>query len=440
MAQENCAPGAPQERFAHGSTGFRRLTPGLLRADRNAEGFAGLPPGVRVPGQVLAALKEAAPQLGISPRLVHAVDWLFRFTQPQDWEKGSRPIVWPSARLQREALGLSETQVKRLNRALCEAGLVAMRDSPNGKRYGKRDPEKRIVEAYGFNLAPLAARYAEFRRLAEAAKAERQAIARLRRRATIARKAIVQIIETAAEYGFEGHEWRTLAQETQAIGRALRGVERADEIAVGVSSLERRQQAARERLESLLEAVQTDGSQAENGPHQHNYKPTPYPKQDTVIAAKECSRGEEKPDPEGSQSRNRSDRGMVHGIAPDELVRLAPRLKPYLRRPSPNWPEVVDAADWLRHDLGVSKSLWGDACVTMGRDLAAVALAIVSTKEPEHFRTTPGGYFHGMVAKAKAGELHLERTVWALRRAVEPQHGRRDRRGGVARERQEWAL
>ena len=53
----------------------------------------------------------------------------------------------------------------------------------------------------------------------------------------------------------------------------------------------------------------------------------------------------------------------------------------------------------------------------MGRDLAAVALAIVSTKEPEHFRSTPGGYFHGMVAKAKAGELHLDRTVWAWRRA-----------------------
>jgi replication initiation protein RepC len=71
----------------------------------------------------------------------------------------------------------------------------------------------------------------------------------------------------------------------------------------------------------------------------------------------------------------------------------------------------------------------------MGRELAAVALAIVSN--PEHFRTTPSGYFHGMVAKAKAGELHLERTVWALRRASEPeQHqragrgGERDRRGG----------
>ena len=36
-------------------------------------------------------------------------------------------------------------------------------------------------------------------------------------------------------------------------------------------------------------------------------------------------------------------------------------------------------------------------CVTLARDLAAVALAIVSTKEPEHFRSTLGGYFHGMV-------------------------------------------
>ena len=111
---------------------------------------------------------------------------------------------------------------------------------------------------------------------------------------------------------------------------------------------------------------------------------------------------------------------MVQGIAPDELVRLAPKLKPYLRSPRPTWPEIVDAADWLRHDLDVSRPLWGDACLTMGRELAAVALAIVSTKEAGHFRTSPGGYFHGLVAKARAGELHLERTVWAWRRASAP--------------------
>jgi replication initiation protein RepC len=422
MAPENCAAQASRGGFAHAPTGFRRMTPGLLRADRTAEGFAGLPEGVTSPGQLLGALKAAAPRLCIAPRLVHAVDWLFRFTQPQDWEEGARPIVWPSASMQQEALGLSPTQVKDINRRLIELGLVTMKDSPNGKRYGKRDPKGRIVEAYGFDLSPVAARHAEFVRLAEEGRAERAAMGRLRRRATIARKAIIQILETAAEYAIEGEEWITLARESEALARALRGVERVDEMETGVKSLERRQQAGRERLETLLGVVETDPMGAENRPHIYNYKPTFDPNKDTVNAAGQCG-GEggtavsQSPVP---VQPKRPEKGMVHGIRPDELVRLTPKLKPYLRRPNPTWPDIIDAADWLRHDLGVSKSLWGDACLAMGRELAAVALAIVSTKDEEHFRTSPGGYFHGMVTKAKAGELHLERTVWALRRASEP--------------------
>src|SRR6202035_2989579 len=138
MVQENCAQEAPRGGFAHAPTGFRRMTPGLVKADRTAEGFAGLPEGGSSPGQLLAALKAAAPRLGIAPRLVHAVDWLFRFTQPQDWVRGGGPLVWPSASMQREALGLSPTQVKEITRRLIELGLVTMKDSPNGKRYGKR--------------------------------------------------------------------------------------------------------------------------------------------------------------------------------------------------------------------------------------------------------------------------------------------------------------
>ena len=166
---------------------------------------------------------------------------------------------------------------------------------------------------------------------------------------------------------------------------------------------------------------------AENRPHYNNYRPPPDPQEDTVIEAEECSGTGEGPvlQSQTPVPPKRPEKGMVHGIAPDELVRLAPKLKPYLRRPNPTWPEIIDAADWLRHDLDVSKPLWGDACLAMGRELAAVALAIVSTKEPEHFRTSPGGYFHGMVAKARAGDLHLERTVWALRRASQPEQAGR---------------
>jgi replication initiation protein RepC len=413
--------------FAHRPTGFRRMTPGLLRADRTAEGFAGLPEGVTAPGQLLAACKAAAPRLGLSPRLVHALDWLFRFTQPQDWEEGRRPIVWPSAALQQEALGLSERQTRRLNSALIEFGLVTMRDSPNGKRYGHRDLKGHIVEAYGFDLSPLALRHAEFVRLAEEAKAERLARGRLRRRATIARKAIAQILETAEEYGFDSAEWRTLAHETADLVHALRGVERLDEMEAGVKSLEGRQIAARERLETLLQDMEMTPSGVRNGPHIYNYKTRFNPNQDTVIASEECSPpAEGLPAPfQASEAWQGPEQGRVRGVTLDELVRLMPRLKPYLERPSPTWPELVDAADWLRHELGVSQSLWGEACLAMGREMAAVALAIVSTKEPEHFRTTAGGYFHGMVAKAKAGELHLERTLWALRNAASSEDGRR---------------
>jgi replication initiation protein RepC len=107
-------------------------------------------------------------------------------------------------------------------------------------------------------------------------------------------------------------------------------------------------------------------------------------------------------------------------LAPDELVKLAPRLKSYLRTPDPAWPDVVDAAAFLRSDLGVSKSLWGEACLAMGRERAAIAIAIVSIKDPAHFRTSAGGYFHGMVTKAKAGHLNLDRTLWGMRKANEP--------------------
>jgi replication initiation protein RepC len=433
MDTENSAHGAPRGRSARPPSGFRRLTPGLLKVDRAAEGFAGLPEGVTTPGQLLAALKAAAPRLGIAPRLVHAIDWLFRFTQPQDWERRGRPIVWPSAAMQQEALGLSPTQAKETNRSLIELGLVTVKDSPNGKRYGRRDTTGRIVEAYGFDLSPIAIRHDEFVRLAEEARAERAAMGKLRRRATIARKGIIQILETAAEYAIEGEEWVTLRHETEALSRALRSVEQVDDMETGVKSLERRQIAAREHLENLLGVVNSDPKGPENRPHLYNYKPNLDPKKDTVITTNSSNEAGETAVSQFSapKPRQRPEKDIVHGIHADELVRLTPKLRPYLQRPNPTWLDIIEAADWLRHDLGVSKALWGDACLTMGRELAAVALAVVSTKAEGHFRSTPGGYFYGMVTRAKTGQLHLERTLWALRRAIQPSHYDRGRAGST---------
>ena len=101
-----------------------------------------------------------------------------------------------------------------------------------------------------------------------------------------------------------------------------------------------------------------------------------------------------------------------------QLIELAPKLARCILRENPTMTDVVEAAaTYLRPQLGVSPSLWGEACRIMGRETAALALAIVSTKQDGHFRSGPGGYFAGMVRKSEKGELYLDRTIWALREA-----------------------
>jgi len=51
----------------------------------------------------------------------------------------------------------------------------------------------------------------------------------------------------------------------------------------------------------------------------------------------------------------------------------------------------------------------------MGREYAAVAMAIVSTRPAGHFTSGPGGYFAGMLRKFERGELCLARTLWKLK-------------------------
>jgi replication initiation protein RepC len=68
--QTESALRAPGESYAGAPTGFRRLTPSLLQVDRAAEAFDGLPDGVTMHGQLLAAFKAAAPSLGLALRHV----------------------------------------------------------------------------------------------------------------------------------------------------------------------------------------------------------------------------------------------------------------------------------------------------------------------------------------------------------------------------------
>lgn len=240
-----------------------------VRLDQ-ADAFRGVPRGTAKPLRFLAAFQEAEPYLGLPVHAYKLVAWLVKQTQPQDWEEGSRPIAWPSARHQAEFLGLSSARVKQLNRALFEAGIFVMRDNEQGKRYGRRDPEtKRIIEAFGFDLSPLALRYDEFVRIAAAVRAERERMRKLRRRATLARRAIRQAGEELAVQGGEPEGWRALDAETAALAIACRGAGHSDELLVVVEGLERRKIQVEEWVRKLAESVETDPEG--QAPPKYNY-------------------------------------------------------------------------------------------------------------------------------------------------------------------------
>ena len=407
-------------------TGSRRLTLTMHAVRDQADQFQGVPRGSAKPFKYLAAFQEAEPYLGLPPQAYKLIAWLVKQTQAQDWEQGSRPIAWPSASRQEEFLALSEPRVKTLNRALFEAGIFIMRDSETGKRYGRRDDEGRIIEAYGFDLSPLAYRYDEFIRIAAEAKAERLRMRSLRKRATRARRAIAQAVETLSRPGPLPPQWPQLAIETADLVAAIRKAGTSDDIAVIVQGLESRKEQAEAWVSEAAASVENSPEGLENEPHNISTNLSVYP-QDTVIAGEKSSPGGA-PDPQSSAPQEPDAQDLedsdtfqpferVEKLHPQELLELAPRLADHIPLPFPDWHDIVDAAGGsLRHELGVSQPLWGEACRILGRQRAAVTLAIVSTKPKGYFSRGAGGYFAAMVKRAKTGELNLDRSLWKLRR------------------------
>ena len=365
-------------------SGLRRFTPAMLAVRDQADAFAGVPKGLGKPFRYLAGFQEAEPYLGLPPQAYKLLAWLVKQTMAHDWEEGSRPICWPSAARQAEFLGLSPARVKVLNRALFEAGIFILRDSETGKRYGRRDPDGRIIEAYGFDLSPLAYRYEEFIRIAAEAKAEREQMKGLRKRATRARRAIRQIGETLAAMNALPPAWPQFAAEIAELVALIRPTERPDDLALIVKSLESRKSQADSWLREARQSVETSPLGLADEPHNISTNKPIYPS-DTVIAAEESSRaatGEPLPSPMAlaTESEDENLEGSVEfkpferveKLHPGELLELAPRLAAHVDQRYPDWSDIVDAGgNALRHELGVSQALWGEACRIVGRQLGS---------------------------------------------------------------------
>ena len=245
----------PKQSFA--PDGWRKPSAALVVAER----FAKAGERLSIPkARAIVAVKKVAASIGLKSQDVLLLDTFGAVTQPQDWEEGRRPIVWASNQFLMEQTGFSLATLRRHVRRLCEVGVISMKDSPNGKRWGRRDEDGVIVEAYGFDLSPLAARAEEFETLHAHLQAERAACASLRNAITVTRRMIRAKIEKAMERGLAG-PWADLKEAFEAL---LSGLPKRSERAGGLQHFLERIKALLASVEDAFQAVfdwpdQSDG-------------------------------------------------------------------------------------------------------------------------------------------------------------------------------------
>ncbi len=309
-------------------------------------------------------------------------------------------------------------------------GALAWNDSPNHRRFGCRDASGEIVEAWGVNLAPVAALLPKLRRLAEDLDVDRAHWRYLRHRIAARRAAIEAAADTGLRDGFlEPHEaraWRRLAAEAagdasataplSALQRRLRELDHLDAVLLtelaGVPEID-----DPEAVENPPFSNELSATEPEDGCHgTHDRMPpldnttNPLVRETTTVAGAEegvAAPPRDLPTLAGDPT--------THGVRMRDLLEILPSVI-RLRIASPNfgWAELVDAAYCAATEMDVSDHAWGQACGELGREGAAIAVAVIAAKNELGLIRSPGGYLVGMTRRNATGELRLRNSVFGL--------------------------
>ncbi|MCF4098415.1 plasmid replication protein RepC [Maritalea mediterranea] len=382
--------------------GWRKPTPGLVAAEMHAQ----VGEGLSVPkSKAIIAVKKVATHIGLKPAQLMLLDILFAFSKPQDWEAGQRPLVWPSNQYLMDQTGFSLPALKRHLRRLGELGLIHFHDSPNGKRYGHRDRSERIVEAYGFDLGPLAARAGEFEALHKKIMAERAEKKQLRKKLTCTRRTIRAHLMAALEQRLSG-PWLSLQEEFEVMlaemprsGKPL-GTLRSlcQRFTKLCQTIENLYSNALQKVDATLpvtqEVEEPTPTQLRNDPHKYttiqssmNNKPTKRPNHTP---------------------------GKTDGITFEKFCSACPNYINYankLAHVPKSWRDLAHISEKMALMLGIDANQWGRIKAKLGQYSSAIALGLTFEKHVQGIVHNPLGYISSMAKKADLGTLHLKTSI-----------------------------
>ncbi len=287
--------------------------------------------------------------------------------------------------------------------------MIHRKDSPNGKRYARKDRAGAVEEAFGFSLAPLLARSEELAHLAQQAALERNQLKIVKEKISLCRRDIRKILTAAMEEGasgdwgkFEAHFVSTVSQIAKAkTPEALSDI--LEEMSMLLEEL-------LNTLEMQLISKNSDTNDDECRQHIQNSNT------DSIIESE--PRSEKEPEEKSSQAIRRRDEpikafplGLVLSACP-EIAMYGPNGV------IGNWRELMSAAITVRSMLGVSPSAYQDACDVMGPEMAAAVIACIF--ERGGLINSAGGYLRDLTRRAEKGGFSLGPMLMALMRANAP--------------------
>ena len=367
---------------------------------------------------VFRAICTAKPRIGVSERALSVLNALLSF-YPETVLTGEDLIVFPSNRqLALRAHGMAPATLRRHLACLVDAGLIVRRDSPNGKRYARKDRAGEIELAFGFDLAPLVVRAEEFETWAEEILLEQRALAFVRERITICRRDIVKMIAAGMEEGVstrQGGQGPADWVEMHALFRSI--VERIPRTATrqALEPIADELSMLADEILGLLEnhVKQSNLSANESHSERHKQNSNPDSLPDFEPDLREGRGAAPEPNLETSRAPEPRQGSKTEGAFPLRMVLDAcPDIMDYAKGGISNWRDFLATANVVRPLIGVSPSAWEEAQSAMGEVYAAIVLACILQKG----RTinSAGGYIRELTRKSQAGEFSIGPMLMAL--------------------------
>ncbi|CAK03713.1 putative replication protein RepC (plasmid) [Rhizobium johnstonii 3841] len=415
--------------------GRRPMSLGMLASQQLAETIE---PGMkRSKWKLFRAICEARPALGVTDRALTVLDALLTFYPDDEISEEKGLIVFPSnAQLSLRARGMTSATLRRHLAVLVEAGLILRKDSPNGKRYARRDRAGAIGEAFGFSVAPLLARAVEIETLAAQAVADRELLRVTRERLTLCRRDISKLIAAALEEGVSG-DWEDISVMFRALLARIPRVATAEDLAPLLDEMVLLRAEILNMLERRIKAKKIDANESQIEHHKQNSNPDSIYELEPSFETKQGEKAAADNDPNAGPSAERrlkqqkpmggtsngaggaADPGAGPGLKSFPLglvLQACPSILDYGPGGSiGNWRDLMSAAVVVRSMLGVSPSAYEEACSGMGPENAATVIACI-LERGGHINS-PGGYLRDLTRRTERGEFAIGPMLMALVRA-----------------------